>query len=118
MAGKKKGGKESNIIPFQKNRNETPKEEIFDFSDWMFDDEDEYDDYADEMSEEAAQQIMSALFSGMLNGGMTNEQYKGMLLDSLQPWKEVLKLAQEGDNLRIVQKAKDQISLINKKLRY
>ena len=49
---------------------------------------------------------------------MSDSQYKGMLLDSLQPWKDVLQLAQEGDTQRIIQKAKAQISLINRKLRF
>lgn len=109
MAGKKKRT-ENHIIPFQRSGSED------DYREERFDDEDE--GYLDDMSDEMAQQMMGALLSGMFSGGMTTEQYKGMLLDSLQPWKEVLRLAQEGDSLRVAQKAKEQIALINKKLRY
>ncbi len=50
--------------------------------------------------------------------GMTNEQYKGMLLDELEDWEEVLTLAQESDNPKIIQKAKKQIEKINEKLKF
>ncbi len=50
--------------------------------------------------------------------GMTNEQYKGMLLDELEIWEEVLALAQEAQNEKIIAKAKKQIDKINEKLKF
>lgn len=50
--------------------------------------------------------------------GMTNEQYKGMLLDELEDWQEVLELAREEDNKKIIQKAEKQIAKINEKLKF
>ena len=50
--------------------------------------------------------------------GMTNEQYKGMLLDSLLQWKEVLKMAQRAGAQEIIDKANEQIDLINEKLKF
>ena len=34
--------------------------------------------------------------------GMTNEQYKGMLLDELEDWQEVLELAMEEHNEKVI----------------
>ena len=50
--------------------------------------------------------------------GMTNEQYKGMLLDELEDWQEVLELAYEEHNEKIMKKAEKQISKINEKLKF
>lgn len=50
--------------------------------------------------------------------GMTNEQYKGMLLDELEDWQEVLELAKEESNTKIIKKAKKQIAKINEKLKF
>lgn len=50
--------------------------------------------------------------------GMTNEQYKGMLLDELEDWQEVLELAKEIQDARIIKKAEKQISKINEKLKF
>ncbi len=50
--------------------------------------------------------------------GMTNEQYKGMLLDELEDWEEVLALAQESGNEKIKAKAQKQIEKINEKLKF
>lgn len=50
--------------------------------------------------------------------GMTNEQYKGMLLDELEDWQEVLELATEEDNQKIIKKAQKQIDKINEKLKF
>lgn len=50
--------------------------------------------------------------------GMTNEQYKGMLLDELEDWQEVLELATEEGNEKIIKKAKKQIDKINEKLKF
>lgn len=48
--------------------------------------------------------------------GMTNEQYKGMLLDELEDWQEVLELAKESGDAKIIRKAEKQIAKINEKL--
>lgn len=60
--------------------------------------------------------------SDLLNGGeemgMTNEQYKGMLLDQLEDWEEVLELAIETSNAAIQKKAEKQIAKINEKLKF
>lgn len=50
--------------------------------------------------------------------GMTNEQYKGMLLDELEDWQEVLELAREEKNDKIACKAEKQIAKINEKLKF
>lgn len=50
--------------------------------------------------------------------GMTNEQYKGMLLDELEDWQEVLDLAIEEQNEKIRKKAEKQIAKINEKLKF
>jgi hypothetical protein len=50
--------------------------------------------------------------------GMTNEQYKGMLLDELEDWEEVLTLAEESGNEKIIAKAQKQIEKINEKLKF
>ena len=50
--------------------------------------------------------------------GMTNEQYKGMLLDELEDWQEVLELAKEENNVKVVKKAEKQIAKINEKLKF
>ena len=50
--------------------------------------------------------------------GMTNEQYKGMLLDELEDWQEVLEVAREEGSERIVKKAEKQIAKINEKLKF
>ena len=50
--------------------------------------------------------------------GMTNEQYKGMLLDELEDWQEALEIAKETDNDKIIKKAEKQIQKINEKLKF
>ena len=50
--------------------------------------------------------------------GMTNEQYKGMLLDELEDWQEVLEFAKEEHNEKIIKKAEKQIAKINEKLKF
>lgn len=50
--------------------------------------------------------------------GMTNEQYKGMLLDYLEDWQEVLELAMEEHNEKVIKKAEKQIAKINEKLKF
>lgn len=59
---------------------------------------------------------------GLLDGGdsvgMTDAQYKGLLLDQLEDWQEVLDLAVEAGNTDIQAKAEKQIAKINEKLKF
>lgn len=50
--------------------------------------------------------------------GMTNMQYKGMLLDELENWEEVLVLAEESKNEKIIDKAIKHIKIINEKMKF
>ena len=50
--------------------------------------------------------------------GMTNEQYKGLLLDTLEEWEEALELAREAGAERVIRKAEQQIAKINEKLKF
>lgn len=50
--------------------------------------------------------------------GMTNEQYKGMLLDELEDWQEAKELAEEANDERVIKKAEKQIAKINEKLKF
>ena len=60
--------------------------------------------------------------SSLLNGGeelgMTNEQYKGMLLDELEDWEEVAELALRNNDADVQKKAEKQIAKINEKLKF
>lgn len=58
------------------------------------------------------------MWARMEEMGMTNEQYKGMLLDSLEDWQEVLEIAKEENDTRIIQKAEKQIAKINEKMKF
>lgn len=61
-------------------------------------------------------------YSCLPNGGdivgMTNEQYKGMLLDLQEVWEEVLELAKEANDTKVVKKVEKQIAKINEKLKF
>ena len=50
--------------------------------------------------------------------GMTNEQYKGMLLDELEDWQEVLELAKKAGADEVIEKAERQIAKINEKMKF
>lgn len=53
--------------------------------------------------------------------GMTNAQYKGLLLDQLEDWEDVLAMAKESGNTKnekIIEKATKQTAKINEKLRF
>lgn len=50
--------------------------------------------------------------------GMTNEQYKGFLLNELEDWEEVLEIAQKEGAVETIKKAKKQIKKINKMLEF
>lgn len=52
------------------------------------------------------------------NLGMTNEQYKGMLLDELEHWEEVRQMAEDAKIDNIKEKAEKQIRKIHEKLKF
>ncbi len=60
----------------------------------------------------------SRLSDGGDSVGMTDNQYKGMLLDELEDWQEILDLALEAGNTEIQKKAEKQIAKINEKLKF
>ena len=60
----------------------------------------------------------SRLPDGGESVGMTDNQYKGMLLDQLEDWQEILDLAIEAANTAIQKKAEKQIAKINEKLKF
>ena len=60
----------------------------------------------------------SRLLDGGDSVGMTDNQYKGMLLDQLEDWQEILDLAIEAANTEIQKKAEKQIAKINEKLKF
>ncbi len=49
---------------------------------------------------------------------MTNEQYKGLLLDSLEDWQEVLEIAKEENDTRVIKKAEQKIAKITEKMKF
>lgn len=55
---------------------------------------------------------------GMEEMGMTDNQYKGMLLEDLENWEEVLELAKKANDKEVVVKAEKQIEKINNKLKF
>ena len=50
--------------------------------------------------------------------GMTNEQYKGILSDELQEWRDLFELAKEAADKKVIVKAEKQIAKINEKLKF
>ena len=50
--------------------------------------------------------------------GMTDCQYKGMLLDQLADWEQILDMAKAAENTEIQVVVEKQIAKINKKLRF
>ena len=50
--------------------------------------------------------------------GMTDNQYKGFLLDQREDWEEVLDMAKEAKNEKIAAKAEKQIKKIDEKLKF
>lgn len=65
-----------------------------------------------------AERTNSHLSDGGDSVGMTDNQYKGMLLDQLEDWQEILDLAIEAANTEIQKKAEKQIAKINEKLKF
>jgi len=60
----------------------------------------------------------SHLLDGGDSVGMTDNQYKGMLLDQLEDWQEILDMAIAAGNTEIQKKAEKQIAKINEKLKF
>ena len=54
----------------------------------------------------------------MQDMGMTDNQYKGLLLEDLENWEEVLEMAQDAEAKEIIKKAEKQIKKINEKLKF
>ena len=50
--------------------------------------------------------------------GMTNEQYKGMLLDDLEHWQTIKELSEKDNATEAVHYAEKQIEKINEKLKF
>ena len=50
--------------------------------------------------------------------GMTDSQYKGMLMDQLQVWKRILAMAIAAKNSDIQEEVEKQIEVINEKLKF
>ncbi len=65
-----------------------------------------------------AERNNSRLLDGGDSVGMTDNQYKGMLLDQLEDWQEILDLAVEAGNAEIQKKVEKQIMKINEKLKF
>lgn len=61
-------------------------------------------------------------YSCLPNGGdpvgMTNNQYKGMLLDQLEVWQRILDMAIEAGNSEIRKEVEKQIAKTNEKLKF
>ncbi|NBH81000.1 hypothetical protein D3Z52_23315 [Clostridiaceae bacterium] len=65
-----------------------------------------------------AERDNSRLLNGGEEMGMTNEQYKGILLDQMDVWEELLELAIAAGNTEIQKKVEKQIVKIRKKLEF
>ena len=50
--------------------------------------------------------------------GMTDNQYKGMLLDQLEIWERILSMAKDAGNTDIQVEVEKQIAKINEKLKF
>ena len=50
--------------------------------------------------------------------GMTNEQYKDLLLDEMEDWEEVLELAKRSGDTDVIRKAEKQIAKITEKMKF
>lgn len=50
--------------------------------------------------------------------GMTNEQYKGMLLDQLEAWQRVLSMFGKVEETEIREEIERQIAKTNEKLKF
>lgn len=50
--------------------------------------------------------------------GMTDNQYKGMLLDQMETWERILDMAKAAGNTDIQAEVEKQIAKINEKLKF
>lgn len=50
--------------------------------------------------------------------GMTDNQYKGMLLDQLEVWERILDMAVKAGNAEIQKEVEKQIAKTNEKLKF
>lgn len=60
----------------------------------------------------------SRLPNGGEEMGMTDNQYKGMLLDQLEDWQEILDMVGKAEDAEIQEKIEKQIAKINEKLKF
>lgn len=60
----------------------------------------------------------SAFLDGGEEMGMTDEQYKGMLLDQLEIWERLLRMAQAANATEIQEEVERQIKKTNLKLNF
>ena len=49
--------------------------------------------------------------------GMTDKQYKGMLMDELEDWQEILEIVREAGIEDAIKKAQQKIDKINEKIK-
>lgn len=66
----------------------------------------------------AANNLNSYFPNGGDDMGMTDNQYKGMLLDQLEIWQEILEMAIKAGNTEIQEKVEKQIEKTNEKLKF
>ena len=59
----------------------------------------------------------SSLYGGE-EMGMTNEQYKGLLLDQLADLKRILKLAETANGPAVVEEVENQITKVTEKMKF
>ncbi len=60
----------------------------------------------------------SYLLNGSDSVGMTDNQYKGMLLDQLEVWQRILNMATKAGNTEIQEEVERQIAKTNEKLKF
>ncbi|NBH81307.1 hypothetical protein D3Z52_25235 [Clostridiaceae bacterium] len=65
-----------------------------------------------------AERDNSRLLNGGEEMGMTNEQYKGILLDQLADLRRILKLVTKAGNAEAQEEVEDQIAKLNEKLKF
>lgn len=65
-----------------------------------------------------AERDNSRLLNGGEEMGMTNEQYKGFLLDQLADLRRILKLVTKAGNAEAQEEVEDQIAKLNEKLKF
>ena len=65
-----------------------------------------------------AQKVHRLLWKEVVRLWLNDNQYKGMLLDQLEDWQEILDLAIAAGNTEIQKKAEKQIAKINEKLKF